>query len=153
MSLQMKEHPSSAPVTPRHRIKNVVEVLASNQAKAAFREFLSLELSLENLNFIETVSAYKQKHSGSNIDLKTRMVNAIYTKYILPSTAESMLNISASVYGAVTASIYAINASMGKMEPPIDIFDDAEKEISFLMEDPFFRFRLTDVYKKFLADM
>eukprot|EP00924_Labyrinthula_sp_SR-Ha-C_P006881 snap_masked-scaffold_8-processed-gene-3.48-mRNA-1 protein AED:1.00 eAED:1.00 QI:0/0/0/0/1/1/2/0/537 len=110
-----------------------------------FRSHLVYEFSVENLNFYETVNAWKQNYRKF-INPKKSAKN-IYNRFISEKAMETgQVNLSYEIKETIRRRIEEENGV------DVDIFDEALEEVYMLMSnDSYGRFQNTETFKGFMG--
>ena len=109
-------------------------IMAKPTRKQALREHMADELSLESLDFVEAVDAWKATYEAQR-ETRQRRARAIYDEFLHPRSPR-LINVPADVFES-TAKVF------GRGNVPPTAFDEAREEVMRLI--------FSDVLPRFLA--
>ncbi len=119
----------------------IAPMLVHDLSRSYLLRFCQLEHSVENLEFYLAVESYR-KRVEDDPTLKNEAQN-IWSEFIEPGKAPNEVNLKANNVGVIRQKI-----DNGEFTPTM--YDDAQQEIVYLMNDTLQRYKKTDEFKELL---
>lgn len=131
-------------------VKQIDELLQGDVAALlVFERFMRLEFCEELLEFYHAVAEYRRLHAVSTQPQQENLARIIYAQFIA-SNAPSQINLPDAFFQRICTTLFGSESRTGLLTSPnrivaapIDVFDDAQREMRRLMKiGPFMRYKL-----------